>query len=108
LVLVVQLLLGFNFGIVGAVAIVFVNDQADHRTRGALQAQLSLVTAAAGAIGPSLLGKVADVWGLPTMFLVAAGMAVVATIIFLLYVDESNPHARGTGIKWLDRRIAPS
>jgi PPP family 3-phenylpropionic acid transporter len=105
-VLAVQSLHGLNFGIVGAVAIAFVNDQADHRTRGQLQAQLSLVTAAAGAIGPSLLGKVADLWGLPSMFVVAAGMAGLATVIFLFFVDESNTHARGTGIKWLDRRIA--
>jgi MFS family permease len=101
-VLAVQSLHGFNFGIVGAVAIAFVNDQADHRTRGALQAQLSLVTATAGALGPSLLGSVADRWGLSTMFLVAAAMAALATIIFLVFVDESNTHARGTGIKWLD------
>ncbi len=103
-----QSLHGLNFGIVGAVAIAFVNDQADHRTRGALQAQLSLVTAAAGAVGPALMGLVADRYGLPAMFQVAAGLAGVATIIFLLFVSESNEHATGTGIALLDRAPFPA
>ena len=107
-VLGVQTLHGLNFGIVGAVSIAFVNDQADHRTRGALQAQLSLVTACAGAVGPALMGNVADVWGLRAMFVVAAVLAVAACAIFLLFVDESNGHAKGTGVKWLDKRIASS
>jgi len=107
-VLGVQSLHGLNFGIVGAVAIAFVNDQADHRTRGALQAQLSLVTATAGAIGPALMGSVADAYGLRAMFMVAAVLAVFAFVWFVLFVDESNPHAQGTGVPWLDRKIARS
>ncbi len=103
-----QTLHGLNFGIVGAVAIAFVNDQADHRTRGALQAQLSMITATAGAVGPALMGLIADHYGLPAMFQVAAGLAVVALIIFVLFVGESNPHAHGTGIAWLDRARFPS
>lgn len=102
-----QALHGFNFGIVGAVAIAFVNDQAEHRTRGALQAQLSLVTAAAGAVGPAIMGIVADRYGLPAMFQVAAGLALIATVIFMLFVDESNTHARGTGIPLLDHAPFP-
>lgn len=103
-----QSLHGLNFGIVGAVAIAFVNDQADHRTRGALQGQLSLVTAAAGAVGPALMGVVADRYGLPAMFQVAAGLAVVAMVIFLLFVNESNEHSHGTGFRLLDRAPFPS
>jgi len=102
-----QSLHGFNYGIVGAVAIAFVNDQADHRTRGALQAKLALVTAAAGATGPALMGMVADHYGLPTMFVVAAALALVAAIVFLLFVDESNDHAKGTGFPFLDRALYP-
>ena len=98
-----QALHGLNFGIVGAVAIAFINDQADHRTRGALQAQLTMVTATAGAVGPALMGFVADRFGLPAMFLVAAGLAVVAAIVFMLFVDESNPHSKGTGNRFFDR-----
>jgi len=103
-----QSLHGLNFGIVGAVAIAFVNDQADHRTRGALQAKLSLITASAGAVGPALMGLVADRFGLPAMFQVAAGLALVATVVFMLFVNESNEHARGTGIRLLDRAPFPS
>ena len=103
-----QSLHGFNFGIVGAVAIAFVNDQADHHTRGALQGQLSLVTAAAGAVGPALMGVIADKYGLPVMFEVAAALAVVATVIFTLFVDESNEHAQGTGIRIFDHAPFPA
>ncbi len=103
-----QSLHGLNFGIVGAVAIAFVNDQADHRTRGVLQAQLTLVTAAAGAIGPALMGVVADRYGLPVMFQVAAGLALIATVIFVLFVNESNEHAKGTGFRLLDRAPFPA
>ena len=103
-----QSLHGLNFGIVGAVAIAFVNDQADHRTRGALQAQLSMITATAGACGPALMGLVADRYGLPVMFEVAAGLAMVATVIFLLFVNESNESAEGTGVRILDQAPFPS
>jgi len=103
-----QTLHGLNFGIVGAVAIVFVNDQANHRTRGALQAQLALVTAAAGAVGPALMGIVADRYGLPAMFQIAAALAMVAMLIFILFVDESNEHASGTGLRILDRAPFPT
>jgi len=103
-----QSLHGLNFGIVGAVAIAFINDQADHRTRGALQAQLSLITASAGAVGPALMGIVADRYGLPVMFEVAAGLAFVAAAIFLCFVNESNDQAEGTGIKLLDRAPFPA
>ena len=103
-----QSLHGLNFGIVGAVAIAFVNDQADHRTRGALQAQLSLVTAAAGAVGPALMGFIADRYGLPAMFEVAAGLAFLAAVIFVLFINESNEHAQGTGIRLLDRAPFPA
>ena len=102
-VLAVQSLHGLNFGIVGAVAIAFVNDQADHRTRGALQARLSMITALAGAVGPALLGAVANRYGLPTMFLAASALAGVALAILFLFVGESNDAARGTGVRWLDR-----
>lgn len=104
-VLAIQTLHGLNFGIVGAVAIAFVNDQADHETRGALQAQLTLVTASASAVGPMLMGNVADWFGLRTMFVVAAVLAAAALAVFLLFVDESNTHAKGSGIGWLDRRL---
>jgi len=102
-----QTLHGLNFGIVGAVAIAFVNDQADHHTRGSLQAQLSLVTAAAGATGPALMGLIADRYGLPVMFEVAAALAFVALLIFILFVDESNDHAKGTRFRILNRAIYP-
>jgi PPP family 3-phenylpropionic acid transporter len=103
-----QALHGFNFGIVGAVAIALVNDQADHQTRGALQAKLALITATAGALGPALMGLVADRYGLPTMFEVAAALAFVAMVIFILFVDESNEHAKATRFPLLNRAPYPA
>ena len=103
-----QSLHGLNFGIVGAVAIAFVNDQADHRTRGALQGQLAMVTAAAGAVGPMLMGFVSEKYGLPVMFQVAAGLAFVALVIFFLFVNESNEHAKGVGIRFFDHAPFPT
>ena len=102
-VLAVQTLHGLNFGIVGAVAIAFVNDEADHATRGTLQGQLAMITALAGAVGPSLLGRVAEGWGLSAMFLVASALAALALVLFLLFVGESHTGARGTGWRLLDR-----
>lgn len=107
-VMAVQSLHGINFGIVGAVSIAFVNDQANHATRGQLQARLTMISALAGATGPSLMGSVAERYGLSTMFVVAAGIAAVAAAIFFLFVDESNDHARGTGLKWLDGKAPAS
>jgi hypothetical protein len=54
------------------------------------------------------MGLVADRYGLPAMFQVAAGLALVATVIFLLFVNESNEHAEGTGVGILDRAPFPT
>jgi sugar phosphate permease len=54
------------------------------------------------------MGMVSDRFGLPAMFEVASGIAVVAMVIFLLFVNESNPHAEGTGIKLFDGAPFPA
>jgi hypothetical protein len=42
------------------------------------------------------------------MFEVAAALACVATIIFVLFVDESNEHADGTGVRLVDHAPFPA
>jgi hypothetical protein len=54
------------------------------------------------------MGFVADRFGLPVMFQVAAGLAFLAAVIFMLFVNESNEHAEGTGSQLLDRAPFPA
>lgn len=88
-VLMVQLLHGLNFGIMGAVAVAFVNDLATDQTRGQLQGRLAAAGGLATAVAPIGLGIVAEGRGLPAMFLVAAGIAAVGALVFTLFVRES-------------------
>ena len=111
-VMAVQSLHGINFGIMGAVAVVFVNDLADNDTRGHAQSRLFAVGGLATALGPWLLGEIAGRYGLSMMFGSAAVMAVAAAAIFLFWVEDSHPQSdslaaqappifRGL-LRWLD------
>lgn len=88
-VLLVQLLHGLNFGIMGAVAVAFINDLATDRTRGQLQGRLAAAGGLATAVAPIGLGIVAEGRGLPTMFVVAAGVAALGALVFVFFVKES-------------------
>lgn len=92
-ILMVQTLHGINFGIVGAVAIVFVNDLATDRTRGHAQARLGAISGLATACGPIVLGTAAKLAGLHWMFVVAAVIAAVGAAILILGVDDSHPES---------------
>jgi PPP family 3-phenylpropionic acid transporter len=85
----VQTLHGINFGIVGAVSVAFANDLATNRTRGYAQSRLAASTGLALAIGPVVLGRVAEAWGLPSMFVTAAGLAAVGAAILIFGVEDS-------------------
>jgi len=93
-VFVIQLLHGFNFGIMGAISVALINDLATDETRGQAQARLAMVAGCASATAPILLGRVAEVGGLRAMFVVAAGIAALGCLIFLLKVQESHPEGR--------------
>ncbi|MGV3614845.1 MAG: MFS transporter [Fimbriimonas sp.] len=90
-ILMVQTLHGINFGIVGAVAVVFVNDLATERTRGHAQSRLTAVSGLAMAFGPVIFGTVAQASGLSMMFAVASGIAAVGAAVFLFGVEDSHP-----------------
>lgn len=92
-ILLVQTLHGINFGIVGAVAIVFVNDLATDRTRGQAQARLAAVSGLATACGPIVLGTAAQLASLPAMFVVAAIIAAIGAAILIFGVDDSHPES---------------
>ena len=87
----VQLLHGVNFGIMGTIAVVFVNDTASERHRGMAQARLAAVQGLANAFGPVTGGYLATQFGIPIMFALMAGVGLVRTLIFLLRVRESHP-----------------
>lgn len=103
-VLLVQLLHGINFGIMGAISVALINDLATDQTRGQAQARLSMATGLATAIAPILLGSVAEAAGLRGMFALASGLALVAALVFLLRVEETHEDCRplaGRGPEWL-------
>lgn len=87
----VQSLHGINFGIMGALAVVFVNDLSLDATRGAAQARLAAMGGLGLALGPPVFGWVSQQWSLGAMFAVAALLAAVAAGIFLAKVQESRP-----------------
>lgn len=86
----VQMLHGINFGIVGAVAIAFANDLATDRTRGQAQARLAAVSGSATALGPILLGYVAQSAGLPMTFGAAALIAAAGAAVLVFTVEDSH------------------
>lgn len=92
-VLVVQSLHGLNFGIMGAISVVFVNDLATDRTRGHAQSRLFAVAGLATAVGPLILGLAAELSTLGLMFGVAAAFATVGAVIFVLFVRDSRENS---------------
>ncbi|AIE83937.1 MFS transporter [Fimbriimonas ginsengisoli] len=93
-VLVVQTMHGFNFGIMGAVAIVFANDLASDKSRGQSQARLAASGGLASAVGPMLFGQAAQVMGLHLMFVVAAAIAAISAAVFMFGVEDSHPDSQ--------------
>ncbi|MBC8139993.1 MAG: MFS transporter, partial [Armatimonadetes bacterium] len=94
-VLLVQTLHGFNFGILGTIAVVFVSDTATDKTRGAAQAELAATLGLGNSIGPILCGFLVENYGLGTMFTAMSGLAVLAVTLFCATVGESHDAARG-------------
>lgn len=115
-VMAVQSLHGLNFGIMGAVAVVFINDLATERTRGHAQGRLFAASGLASAVGPPILGWAAQAWSLPAMFLVAAVIGLGGALLFVFGVDDSLPGSKSLSdalpnglrrmTRWLDARPA--
>jgi PPP family 3-phenylpropionic acid transporter len=90
-VLMVQTLHGINFGIIGTIAIVFVNDQANDTNRGTLQARLTMTAGIGLALGPLTCGWLTEKIGMGGMFAAMSAVGVLAAIVFLTQVRESHP-----------------
>jgi PPP family 3-phenylpropionic acid transporter len=92
-VLMVQTLHGLNFGIMGAIAVVFINDSASPGGHGRAQARLAGVGGLATALGPALCGWLVQHAGMRTMFATMAGFGTLAALVFLTRVREYHPDA---------------
>jgi len=82
---------GLNFGIMGAIAVVFVNDLAPAANRGVAQARLAAAQGLAASVAPMTGGFLADHIGMGWMFAVMAVVATAAAVLFLTQVHESHP-----------------
>ena len=117
-VLAVQSLHGLNFGIMGAISVVFVNDLATDRTRGHAQARLFAVAGFATAIGPLILGLAAEWTSLAQMFGVASAIAAIGAVVFLLFVQDTRPDFESVSnrlplrlrgyVNWLNQAVIPT
>lgn len=93
-VLLIQTLHGLNFGIMGAIAIVFVNDSATDLDRAAAQARLAGVAGLATAFGPATCGWLAQRYGIGWMFVAMSGVGACGAVAFLGWVRDSHPGPR--------------
>lgn len=90
-VLWVQALHGLNFGIMGAVSVVFINDLAVDGRRGAAQARLFAAQGLASALGPVACGVISQRLGIAWMFALMSLVGLAGAAIFLTRVEESHP-----------------
>jgi len=93
-VFVVQLLHGLNFGIMGAISVVLINDLCTDENRGQAQARLAVASGLAASISPIALGWLCDSLGYRGMFLAVSGLAAFAAYILIDKLEETHPGAR--------------
>ncbi len=90
-VMMVQSLHGLNFGIMGAIAIVFVNDLSSDSNRGAAQSRLAAAGGLATALGPMLCGEIVHHFSMGAMFASMSFIGACGAIVFITKVHESHP-----------------
>lgn len=90
-VMAVQSLHGVNFGIVGTIAVVYVNDCVTDSQRGTAQAAMMAVSGSALSLSPALCGWLTDTAGFSGMFGTMSAIGVLGAIYLFLKVPESNP-----------------
>ena len=91
---VVQSLHGLNFGIVGAIAIAYINDCSEESKRGSEQARLAVTAGISTAISMWLCGWMMQNYGFTAMFFIMSAVASIGGLILYLFVDESHPSFR--------------
>jgi MFS transporter, PPP family, 3-phenylpropionic acid transporter len=88
-VIAVQALHGLNFGIVGTVAVTYVNDLAQNGGRSIAQSRMALTMSLGNALGPILCGAIVERFGFSAMFATMAGIGVISVVLLLTIVDET-------------------
>jgi MFS transporter, PPP family, 3-phenylpropionic acid transporter len=91
-VIAVQALHGLNFGIVGTVAVTYVNDLADLSPSGGrsmAQARLALTMSLGNALGPILCGAIVERLGFGVMFASMAGIGTLSIFLLWFLVKET-------------------
>jgi MFS family permease len=86
-----QLLQGFTFSFMLVPSVAFMADVSSGELRATGQGLLSMTSGVAMALGPFLGGWMADKLSMGTMYLSIAGAALLAGLIFILLVHESQP-----------------
>ncbi len=112
-VLLVQTLHGVNFGIMGTIAVAFINDLTTDRDRGAAQARLAGTSGLATALAPAVCGWMAQYWGIGWMFAAMSLIGAAAAFIFMTQVHESHPSPLllRPSLRWLSggpRSLSPA
>jgi MFS family permease len=90
-VLLIQLLDGFAQGIFAVTAAAWVTDRlADPRRAGEAQVLVGSSLVLGSALGPALAGLIVEGLGYRRTFGVLSGVAVIATLIVILFVPETH------------------
>ncbi len=86
----IQTMHSVTFAIIAVIPIVYINDLVSQEERGTAQGMLNMTTAFSSAFGPFLAGYFADMVGISKMFLFLMIIALFATIIAIIFLEESK------------------
>jgi oligosaccharide:H+ symporter len=86
----IQTMHSVTFAIIAVIPIVYINDLVSKEERGTAQGMLNMTTAFSSAFGPFLAGYIADRVGISKMFLFLMLIALFATIIVVIFLEESK------------------
>ncbi len=90
-VMAIQALHGLNYGIVGTLAVVYVNDCVTDAQRGTALAMMTATSGIALSLSPPLCGWLAERYGFSMMFVAMSAVGVLGALFLILRVPESNP-----------------
>ena len=101
----IQLLQGFTFSFMLVPSVAFVADLSPGSLRATGQGLLSMTSGMAMALGPFMGGWLADAISMHVMFAAIACTSLLAGLIFILFIHESQPdltldHLRSRAGRW--------
>lgn len=90
MVMAIQSLHGVNFGIVGTLAVVYVNDCVTDAQRGTAQAAMTATSGIALSVSPAVCGWLSNTYNFDTMFIAMSLVGILAASYLVARVPESN------------------